>query len=82
MNICFLMGKILSNINFDFIINDKNNIYIATFEIGLSNKSKIIVKGYNKIADYCYRYLNENNNIFIYGSLNLQGEVEIIRIYF
>ena len=45
MNLCFVIGKIVSEIEFKFIINSKN-ISIAYFKIELINK--IIVKS-NKI---------------------------------
>lgn len=54
MNECFLIGKIVSKIEFDFIIYDKN-ISIVRFELKLKNKSIINTKSYNEIAD------NRNN---------------------
>ena len=68
MNLCFLIGKIVSDIKFDFILNSKN-ISIVRFEVELSNKSTIKVKGYNNVADFCYNKLEINNKIFIFGSL-------------
>ena len=69
MNLCFLKGKIVSEIEFNFIINTKN-ISIATFEIELLNKSKIKVKAYNELADYCYQKLKQGDVIFIQGYLD------------
>ena len=51
------------------------------FQIELNNKSVITVKGYNEIADFCYRRLLKNDNINIYGELNSKGEIEILEIY-
>ena len=70
MNICFFMGKIISNIDFKFIINDKRNISIEIFEVELNNKSKITVIGYNEFADFCYSRLKKNDNIAFQGYLN------------
>ena len=53
MNLCFLIGKIISEINFKFVLNSKN-ISIAYFKIELNNKSIVEVKAYNELADYCY----------------------------
>ncbi len=64
------MGKIISNIDFKFIINDKRNISIAIFEVELNNKSKITVIGYNEFADFCYSRLKKNDNIAFQGYLN------------
>lgn len=69
MNLCFLKGKIISEIEFNFIINTKN-ISIATFEIELLNKCKIKVKAYNELADFCYQKLKQEDVIFIQGYLD------------
>ena len=79
MNICFIIGKIISEVEFDFIINSKN-ISIIIFEIELEDKVKVRVKGYNEIADYCYQQLKRNDNISIQGLLNSNGEIEIQEI--
>ena len=76
MNICFFMGKIVSEINFKFIINDRQNISIAIFEVELNNKSKITVIGYNEIADFCYSRLKKNDNIAFQGYLC--SEIKVI----
>ena len=79
MNECFVMGKIISNIDFEFIVNSKK--YYSIFKIKLDNKSIITVKGYNEISDFCYKKLIKNNNISLYGELNSKGEIEILEIY-
>ena len=80
MNICFLIGKIISNIDFKFILNSKKYYSISIFQIELNNKSIITVKGYNKIADICYSRLRENNIILIQGYLDSKVEVKIEEI--
>lgn len=79
MNICFLMGKIISEINFKFMIQGKNK-YIAIFQIEVENKTIITVKGYDEIADYCYNQLQKDNYIIIMGILDYKGEIEITEI--
>ena len=79
MNICFFIGKICSNIQFDFIINSKNTS-IVRFNIELSNGSIINVKAYNEIADYCYRKLKLNDEIFIQGYLDNKMELNLVYI--
>ena len=76
MNICFLYGKIISDIYFKFIMNNKNKISISVYKIQLNNKSIVTVKGYNEIADYCYRNLKIGDNIYIQGRLNNMMEIE------
>lgn len=73
------MGKIISDIEFKFIIKSKN-ISVIMFEIELSNKSIIKVKGYNEIADFCYQKLVKNDIVIIYGNLNNNMEVVINQI--
>lgn len=68
MNICFLYGKVISNIEFNFILNSKN-ISIVSFSIELLNNSRIKVKAYDEIADYCYSRLKKKDNIYIKGYL-------------
>ena len=67
MNICFLIGKIISDIEFKFIVDNKSYYAIAIFQIELNNNSVITVKGLNEIADYCYRNLNKNEYCIIEG---------------
>ena len=67
MNICFLTGKIINDIDFKFIVDDKKYYAIAIFQIELNNNSVITVKGLNEIADYCYRNLNKNEYCIIEG---------------
>ena len=74
MNICFLIGKIISKIDFKFIINSKN-ISIAIFKIELENKSQITVKAYNDLADYCYSKLKKGNMILIEGTLDTKLKI-------
>ena len=74
MNLIYIMGKIISEIKFEFIINNKNKS-IAIFEVELLNKSIIRIKAYNENADYCLRNLEKYNNIIIEGKLNSNLEI-------
>ena len=80
MNICFFTGKIISTINFKFIVNNNKYYAITIFEIELNNKSVITVKGYNEIADWCYRYLVKGDIISIYGEINSNLEIILLDI--
>lgn len=66
MNEVFLIGKIISNIEFKFIINSKNKA-IACFEIKTADKQIVIVQTYNKTADFAYSKLNTNDKVFVNG---------------
>lgn len=79
MNLCFFIGRVVSEIQFDFILNSKD-ISIVRFSIELENKSIVIVKGYNEIADYCYKNLITGSIVGVQGSLNSNKEIIIIDI--
>ena len=79
MNLCFVIGKIVSNIDFQFILQSKN-ISIALFKIQLYNNSIVAVKAYNEIAYYCYKKLEKNSIICIQGELNSKLEIIINNI--
>lgn len=49
MNEVFLIGKIISNIEFKFIINSKNKA-IACFEIETNDKQIVRIQAYNQLA--------------------------------
>lgn len=58
MNLCFLGGKIQSDINFNFIMTGKN-YSIAEFLIQLFDGTILYLKVYDNIADYFYRRLQK-----------------------
>ncbi len=74
------MDSQIIDIEFNFIINNKINKSVAIFKIELSNKSKVIVKGYTNIADFCYRNLARNNVIMIEGCMTSGNEIIINEI--
>lgn len=81
MNICILLGKIISEIEFKFIINSKNKS-IAYFELELLNKSIVKIMAYNDKADYIYRKLKKGQNIVVEGKLRGNLTIECKNIYF
>ena len=67
LNEVFLIGKIITEIEFKFIIHSKN-ISIAKFKIiTLSDEQVIHIVAYNEMADFAYRRLNKNDIICING---------------
>ena len=80
MNICFFMGKIISDIKFDFIINNKNNISISLFILELNDNNKIKIEGYNDIADFCYKELKKEDRIVLEGHINNKMHIVINKI--
>lgn len=79
MNLCILLGKVISEIEFKFIINSKNKS-IAYFDMELLNKSIIRIEAYSETADYVYRKLKKGQNIIVEGKVRHDGTVECIKI--
>ena len=81
MNEVFLIGKIISDIEFKFIINSKNKA-IACFEIETNDKQIVRIQAYNQLADFVYSTLNKNNQVFINGYIeNNVVKAKCINIY-
>ena len=80
MNLCILQGKIISKIEYKFIINSKNKA-ITYFKMELLDKNIIKVKAYDNLADKCYKILSNGKEICIEGILETNGEIEIKEIY-
>ena len=76
MNEIFIMGKVASKIEYKFIINSKKYFAKVEFEIEL-NKQRFKVRGYNNIADFCYRKLKKNDMIFINGKIRNNMIIDI-----
>ena len=79
MNEVFLIGNIVNEIEFKFIINSKN-ISIAMFNIETDDKQVIKIKAYNELADYCYSKLKTNQRVFIYGEIS-ENNIIVKKIY-
>ena len=76
MNLCFWMGKIISKIQYKFIINSKDTA-IAIFKLKLQNESIVTIKAYNEMADYYYSNFEIKDTICIKGRINTKGEIII-----
>ena len=77
MNEVFLIGKIISDIEFKFIINSKNKA-IACFEIKTADKQIVRIQAYNQLADFAYSKLNTNDKVFINGYI----EANMVKVKF
>lgn len=75
MNICFLMGKILSDVEFKFIINNKKYNSISIFKLKIDENCILTIKSYNEMADYCYKNLIKSDYIAIYGKIDSKMEI-------
>ena len=68
MNEVFLIGKIVSDVKFDFMVESKH-FSVARFKIETLNKQIISIKAHDKLADFAYRKLGVGNMVFVYGEL-------------
>ena len=68
MNEVFIIGKVVGEIDYNFIINNKKKA-IAKSIVELSNGSVIEIVGFDKVADFMYNNLRKNIPIFIYGKI-------------
>ena len=75
MNEVFLIGKIISDIEFKFIINSKNKA-IACFEIKKADKQIVRIQAYNQLPDFAYSKLSKNNKVFINGYI----EANVVKV--
>lgn len=78
MNICFILGNVISEVEFKFIYNSKN-ISISSFKIMLKNDNIIECKAYNDVADYVYRDIKTNDILLIEGTIQKDG-IEVLKI--
>ena len=79
MNRCFLIGKIVSELGFKFVVNSKIKS-ICFFKIELSNNSIVEIVGYNLIADSCYRRLKKGMYVTVEGMIENKGRFIVIEI--
>lgn len=67
MNEVFLIGKIISNIEFGFMIQS-NYFAMSRFKIELLDDQILEIRAYDKNADFVYSKINRGENVFIYGA--------------
>ena len=82
MNICIISGKIISKIDFKFIINSHNKS-IAIFYMELMDKNIVKVVSYNELADKVYSKLKQGQHLIIEGKITnekIQDAIEVMRL--
>lgn len=81
INICFLMGKIISEIDFKFFYNSKKHVSIVKFIINTyKENAKVLIKAYDDVADNIYKEYNINSSINLVGFIE-KNEVIIKEIF-
>lgn len=76
MNLCFIKGKILEKINFQFLYQ-KKNISIARTKLELQNGSRITIKGYDEMADWMIQKIKKEDKVIMQGELDTRMEVVV-----
>ena len=69
MNEVFLIGRLIENVDFDFIINSKKYKSIARMKIETLDKQYIKIIAYNSLADFVSSRLKKLDYVFINGFL-------------
>lgn len=85
MNICFLYGKIVSDIDLKFFYNNKIHNSIVEFVLEINykystkklNKQYLLIHGYDDMADILYRKYKKGEFIKIIGEIT--GKYVIIK---
>ena len=68
MNEVFLIGKVITDVNFNFIIESKHNS-IVEFKIKTLDNQVLNIRTYDELADFAYSKLKKDSIVFIYGNL-------------
>lgn len=68
MNICFVIGKIVSEIEYRFMINSRNKSIVQLW-LETSNFNKIYIVGYDDIADKIYNMFEKGDFISFCGKI-------------
>ena len=69
MNEVFIIGKIITEAKFDFILNSKH-ISVSRFKImTIYDKQEINITAYDEMADYVYVNIKQGNFVMINGYL-------------
>ena len=66
MNEVFLIGKVIKEIEYRFMLEKGKNAK-AEIMLELLDKTQLKVIAYNENADYAMQYIRKNNIVFIYG---------------
>ena len=75
MNEVFIIGKIITEVKFDFILNSKH-ISVSRFKImTVYDKQEIYITAYDEMADYVYVNIKQGNFVMINGYLKNDGVV-------
>ena len=69
MNEVFIIGKVITEVKFDFILNSKHISAVRFGFMTMCDKQEINVITYNEKADYVYANLKHEDVVMINGYL-------------
>ena len=73
MNEVFIIGKIITEVKFNFILKSKH-ISVSRFKImTVYDKQEINITAYDEMADYVYVNIKQGNFVMINGYLKNDG---------
>lgn len=79
MNEVFLMGKVIKEIEYRFMLEKGKNAK-AEIKLELLDKTQLKVIAYNEEADYTLQNIRKNDDVFIYGIIK-EREVIVKNIH-
>ena len=85
INLCFLYGKVINEIDLKFIYNDRNksldkkHISIVEMELKLLDGQVIKLHAYNEVADDVFKNIRKDDFITIQGKIR-SNYVEVEKI--
>ena len=69
MNKVFIIGKIITEVKFDFILNSKHISIARLGGTAMCDKQEINVIAYDEMADYVYAKIKQKHIVMINGYL-------------
>ena len=71
MNVCFIIWKIISEIEYRFMVNGRDKAIVQMW-LETNNGNKIYVTGYNEIADKVYSGCCKGDFVIFYGKVECE----------
>ena len=82
MNEVFIIGKVITEVKFDFILNSKHISVARLRVITVCDEQEIEIMTYDEMADYVYANLKHEDVVMINGYLEygkvILGDIQII----
>ncbi len=80
MNLCLLLGQIITIPQYNFFYNNKKHISLIEFKVQLNKDIIINVQAYDEKADFIYQFFNNGDFICFTGWLDSKMKVNVLEI--